>query len=94
MGLIYCPETSVRNYFCMLRNIQEKSTDLKLRLRFYEVVLLNCWSSILLSVYSRYGWLLLHLTPGHNQCDTHTHTHTYSVGLLWTSDQPVAETST
>ena len=28
---------------------------------------------------------------------THTHTHsdkTQSVGLLWTSDQPVAETST
>jgi hypothetical protein len=25
---------------------------------------------------------------------THTHTHTHSVGLLWTSDQPVTETST
>jgi hypothetical protein len=25
---------------------------------------------------------------------THTHTHRYTVGLLWTSDQPVAETST
>ena len=24
----------------------------------------------------------------------HTHTHTQSVALLWTSDQPVAETST
>jgi len=25
---------------------------------------------------------------------THTHTHTQSVELLWTSDQPVADTST
>jgi hypothetical protein len=25
---------------------------------------------------------------------THTHTHTYSVGFLWTGDQPVAEKST
>jgi hypothetical protein len=25
---------------------------------------------------------------------THTHTHTHSVGLLWTVDRPVAETST
>jgi hypothetical protein len=25
---------------------------------------------------------------------THTHTHTPSVNLIWTSDQPVAETST
>jgi len=25
---------------------------------------------------------------------THTHTHTPSVELLWTSDRPVAETST
>ena len=28
------------------------------------------------------------------QWHTHTHTHTHSVGLLWTSDQPVAEKST
>ena len=26
--------------------------------------------------------------------DTHTHTHTHSVGLLWTRDRPVTETST
>jgi len=25
---------------------------------------------------------------------THTHTHTHSVGLLWASDQPIAQTST
>ena len=31
------------------------------------------------------------ITPRHTH--THTHTHTNSVGLLWTSDQPVAETS-
>jgi len=35
--------------------------------------------------------LLLYLIT-HN--DTHTHTYTHSVGLLWTSDQPDAETST
>ena len=29
---------------------------------------------------------------GHKQLNTHTHTH--SVGLLWTSDQPVAEAAT
>ena len=35
--------------------------------------------------------LLLHLTA---HIHTHTHTHTHSVGLLQTSDQSVAETST
>jgi len=29
------------------------------------------------------------IAPDH----THKHTSTHSVGLLWTSDQPVAETS-
>jgi hypothetical protein len=31
---------------------------------------------------------------GHIRAHTHTHTHTRSVGLLWTRDQLVAETST
>jgi hypothetical protein len=30
----------------------------------------------------------------HTQWHTHTHTHTHSIGLLWTSDWPLAETST
>jgi len=38
--------------------------------------------------YVRKG-LLLHLTALND-----THTHTYLVGLLWTSDQPDAETYT
>ena len=30
----------------------------------------------------------------HTQLHTNTHTHTHSVGLLWTSDQPIAEAVT
>jgi len=30
----------------------------------------------------------------HADTHTHTHTHTHPVGLLWTSDQPVAEAAT
>jgi hypothetical protein len=30
----------------------------------------------------------------HGRARTHTHTHTHTVGLLWTSDQPVAEAAT
>jgi len=33
-------------------------------------------------------------TPHTHTPHTHTHTHTQPVGHLWTSDQPVAETST
>ena len=35
-----------------------------------------------------------HVTVSDTHTHTHTHTQTYSVGLLWTSDRPVAETST
>jgi len=39
--------------------------------------------------------LFLYLTTFNDKhTHTHTHTHTHSVGLPWTSDQPVAETST
>jgi hypothetical protein len=36
------------------------------------------------------------ITPNdiHWRAHSHTNTHTQSVGLLWTSDRPVAETST
>ena len=34
------------------------------------------------------------ITPRHTHTHTHTHMHTHSVELLWTSDEPVAETST
>jgi hypothetical protein len=36
--------------------------------------------------------LVIEVSKSHTHA--HTHTHTQSVGLLWTSDQPVTETST
>jgi len=38
--------------------------------------------------------LLFHLVVLSTHSVTHTRAHTHTVGLLWTSDQPVAETST
>jgi len=32
--------------------------------------------------------------PDYTQLDTHTQTQTHSVGLLWTSNQPVTEIAT
>ena len=55
---------------------------------------------LFLSTHCRCRGLLLHLitlqwhTHTHTHTQTYKHTHTHSVGLLWTSDQPVIETST
>jgi hypothetical protein len=57
---------------------------------------------ILYSIYFFLYWFVLPLLPTRCKCrglllnpTTHkTHTDTYSVGLLWTRDRPVAETST
>jgi hypothetical protein len=48
-----------------------------------------------LYTYSLKVWEIT-VAPDHTQwlTHTHTHTHTQSVGLLWTSDQSDAETST
>ena len=35
-----------------------------------------------------------HTQYTHTHTHTHTHKHTHSVGLIWTSGQPVTETST
>jgi len=38
------------------------------------------------------GLLIVEDTRPHSDTHTHTHTHTHTVGLLWTSYQPDAET--
>ena len=50
---------------------------------------------VFLSNLCRCKGLLLHLeTVSDTHTHTQTHTHTHTVGLLWTSDQPVVDTST
>jgi hypothetical protein len=48
-------------------------------------------TSFYLLIFGVEGWLMLHWIT---LSDAYTHTYTHSVGLLWTSDRPVAETST
>jgi len=52
------------------------------------------WYVYLLSFFVDYSWLLLFTVDVEGYCGTWSHSDTpYSVGLLWTSDRPVAETS-
>ena len=43
--------------------------------------------------YSLWVYLII-LTDKCTRTHTHTHTHTHTVGLLWTTDRPSADTST
>ena len=56
-------------------------------------VLYSFFSSSDVFLPDRSRWLLFNLLAV-SDIHTHTHTHTHSLRLLWTSDQPVAETST
>ena len=56
-------------------------------------------SSLVLPTHCRCRGLLLYLitlndTHTNTYAHTHTHTHTHLVGLLWTTDRPVARTFT
>ena len=66
---------------------------------------LDLWKLFLFVVRNLYPFLVWTLLPSYCKCiglllhlitlnHTHTHTHTHTIGLLWTRDQPDAETST
>jgi hypothetical protein len=50
--------------------------------------------SIKMSKTAQLGRLIVEVTSSHAITHTHTHTHTHKVGLLWTSDQVVADAAT
>jgi hypothetical protein len=54
----------------------------------------NNYFSVAQQPKSGLGRLIVEVSRSHTIRHTHTHKHTHTVGLLWTSDQPVADATT
>jgi hypothetical protein len=108
VGLIDCSEMSVRNYLCMLRNIREEHRSqvaskflwgdfanfFGIPYFFIFVILFSFYHLILGMEGCCCIWHLITINATHAHTYIYTHTNTYSAGLLWKSDQHVAQTST
>ena len=74
-----CPDT--RSLYCVLCN------------NYFFLFFLPFLTWPLLASLCRCWGILLHLIT-HGDTHTHTHTHIHSIGLLWTRDRSITETST